>query len=472
MAGSKTIKGLSILVLGTALISSTQSCDGKKGDEGKQNRSSAEGDLPYGKLVLSADALSNSTLRLAADTSPTACTMYGDQITPANGTCLTPLALGGFASSLEFGAKEQDPHLRGGARMFSADERTVKPGQIFSGGIFDITNPSKSLVGNNTLAGPTSDQTPSHRTEPHVVWSNAQINLLYLKYQVLLKNSYVTVLLPSYAQPYADDTSLSKCSSQPSDTILGQSRYSDTALLKDMTFRNGDYLFCVKDTAEAECAASDFKWLDLDSMTLVSTRPSKPRQAAAFKEIPDCSLFTGPGLQGDERGGFELGYGTVSLMAKFKQGQTFKLFGEFTHGPLSEQWKDATAPFGKDTEDRYQNLSPWVYYTYTPQSAATQNGGNLEVKLDFDVTGMVFLDMDIDDLETSSLEQQLKVIDTRSTWIHDQVAVNKLNSAGILENLPIMEVTPTVTISGGDDVPTSFEELFTSSGQTDQNADQ
>jgi hypothetical protein len=472
MAGYKPLKKLSILVLGTALIGSTQACDGKKGEEGKQNRSSSEADLPYGKLVLSSETVSRNALRLTADASPTTCTMYGDQITPTSGSCLTPLTVGGFASSLEFGSKEQDPHLRGGARMFSADERTVKPGQIFSGGIFDIANPSKSLVGNNTLAGPTSDRTPSQRTEPHMVWSNARINLLYLKYQVLLKNSYVTVLLPSFAQPYADDTSLSKCSSKPSETILGQSRYSDTALLKDMSFRNGDYLFCVKDTAEAECAASDYKWLDLDSMTLVSTRPSNPRQAAALKEVPECRLFTGPGLQGDERGAFELNYGAVSLMAKFKQDQTFKLFGEFTHGPLSEQWKDASAPFGKDKEDRYQNLSPWVYYTYIPQSGVTQNGGNLEVKLDFDVTGMVFLNMDGDDLETSSLEQQLKVIDTRSTWILDQVAVNKLPSAGLLENLPIMELTPTVTLSGEDDAPTSFEELFSSSGQTDQNADQ
>src|SRR5690606_4325622 len=136
-----------------------------KGDDGKGAAagSSSESDLPYGKLILSSTNLASATLT-AADTEN--CTLYGDQIAPTNGSCLTPLAMGGYAVSLHFDAKEQDQHKRGGTRMFSADERTVKPGQIFSGGIFDITNPTKSLVGNNTLAGPTSDQTPSHRTDP------------------------------------------------------------------------------------------------------------------------------------------------------------------------------------------------------------------------------------------------------------------------------------------------------------------
>jgi hypothetical protein len=239
-----------------------------------------------------------------------------------------------------------------------------------------------------------------------------------------------------------------------------------------MTFRNGDYLFCVKDSADSNCESTDFKWLDLDTMSLVTTRPTNPRQSVALKGTPSCAAVNGPRLQGSEAGGFELGYGSIKLMAKFKTGHTFKLYGEFTHGPLSEQWKDATAPYGKDKEEKYENKAPWVYYSSISASGETQNGGNLSVELDFNVSGMVFLAMTPDDLATASLEEKLKVIDTRSTWINDQIAANNLNSAGLLENLPIMEVTPSVSVTGGEDVPISFEDLFTSSGQTDTNSEQ
>ena len=117
-------------------------------------------------------------------------------------------------------------------------------------------------------------------------------------------------------------------------------------------------------------------------------------------------------------------------------------------------------------------MEPWTQFFYTPESSGAETiGSNLEIELNVDTTGMVFIAGD-DDVSTASLEELLKIVYTKSLWLSDRVEDTGANSAGLATSLPIIEAEANVTISGDNDPPTAFDSLFSSSGQSDDNPDE
>ena len=429
-------------------------------EEGNGGQSSSSSPTPYGKLVLT------STSTAGASLTSESCQMFGDGLTRTDGTCITPTKVAGYVSEVSLGHQENDTQLRGSGRLFSADERTVSPGQILTGGEVDLSVQVKNLVGNNNLAGPTSNSTPSFRTAPIVTWSHVVASMHYLTYQFSAASKFITVLLPAFPQPYNAASNFTGCSPAPSSDELGQSRYTEASLLAGMSFQNGDYLFCVKDAQTDACAATDYQWYDLDTSALVSTRPTNPRQSTALKGAPTCNVGQGGG------GGttYDLALSLINIRANFASGNTFKLHGDYTHGEISEQWPGAETPFGESIPDGVQFYNPWVYYTYEPSGGTATSGGNLDVTLQFNVDGMVFVAMA--DISSATVEQIAANVYTRNTWIDDGIKAAGANSAGLESNLPIPTANVTIAVTGEKTAPTGFEVLFSQSGQTDHNPSQ
>jgi hypothetical protein len=188
-----------------------------------------------------------------------------------------------------------------------------------------------------------------------------------------------------------------------------QDRYVEADLLSGMTFERGDFLFCVKDTATETCAPTDYKWLDTASDTLVSTRPTAPKQSSylADREIT-CTD------DNDDR--YEFNLDLISMYATIPASQRFVLYGDFSHGELSNQWADATVPLGDG-----KPVEPDLIYSYTSPSGVTTEGTNLVVEIDFDPTSSMFIEtFRATDIDANALEQSLEKLHFKTQWAFDK----------------------------------------------------
>lgn len=443
--------------------------DEKEEEDGAGNGQSSSGEslLPYGKLVINTKQLNNASSLTNQKALPlldttTDCTLFGDNITRTEGVCLTPISVGGHVRSIDFGHLENDPLLRGGARAFSEDERTSKRGEILSGGEVDFSTPTKNLVGNNTFKDIYKD--------PKLTWNYASLSMHFIKIKFLVNSKYVWMLIPSYQQPFSAVENFSKCSSTPSEDVRNRSRYTDADIISDITFKSGDYLFCVKDASTDTCLNTEYKWLDLDSSTLVSTRPTNPKRSSALKKAPDCTVESRDGEDSHD-----LTPNLIKITGNFPEASHFKLYADDTHGPESNRYPNATTAFNEDlgtAEPDPSRVEPWTQFFQVPSSTGVETvGSNLEIKLEIDTSQMLFVQtMESETLSTETLEDILKNIYTKAMWLNDKVSDLGANSAGLENTLPYINITPTVTVSGDNNPPTSFDSVFSESGQTDDNS--
>lgn len=423
--------------------------------------------LAYGKLNIVLDGRRASLQLSGLEEAVENCTMYADGVPRQDGLCGAPISVSGFASEIFVQSAAADPHLRGGARLFSQAESTTEPGQILSGGFFDLANPTQNLVGNNNLVGPVGNR-PSFRTMPRLSFTEGAISLQHLRYRFQLQSRYVEVLLSKVPQPYAQSRYFSQCEGgAPSSEVLEQDRFEKANLIEGLIFDAGDYLYCIKDDNSA-CSVADFRWLDLDNEELVSERPQNPHQASSLAITPECVVSDGP--QGGQN--FDLSWGNLSLMFAFAEGSGFELHADLTHGELSEQWKDEKWPFGEtpDNGENEQGFSPWSYYTHSNATGDVSEGSNLEIDLAFSTENLLFIEIDDEaSLQSTRLESLLSKIVLSNVWIQDQIHERGLPGPGLAENLPVPIVRPLITVTGGKEPPTDFATLYEASGQTASN---
>lgn len=435
-----------ILIFAGAL---TLGCDGKndkgdgdggpggvggRGGSGRANDDDVSGSN-YGKVVIQATGLA----LLDTPPEPESCGFSLD-IYRGEGTCLTPLSVSGHAEQVSLLA---DVSGRGPTRLLAADDNAVADGAIWGGSSFDLASESSSLVGNNTLW----DEYDGKPT-----YTAVSVDFAYVRYQIAVKDQYVTVLLPAYSQPFAT-AAQTLCGF--SGEVATQARYANADLLEDMEFQRGDYLFCVKSEADAACEAGDYRWLDVDARQLVASRPTNPKRSTYLSGTPVVCQN-----EGGER--YNFNFLLSGAYANIPSASQFKLYGDFSHGELSRQWPAASTPMDQAASTGEQGTStgePFVIYYHEAPGGAQTSGSELVARVDFDVTNSLFIEgLRADDVEDSPLEMVLGAFQIKSQWVFDQKFAGGVEG-GSASHYAGMNATVGVTLSGGTKPPKPAEQL-------------
>ena len=231
-------------------------------------------------------------------------------------------------------------------------------------------------------------------------------------YQIIkftLKEKFITLLIPAFTQPMSSWSEISECYSE----IQSERQSNNLAdVFSGMTFQRGDYLFCVKNKENENCAAIDYKWYDLETRTLVNQRPEVPRvHKYLVAEKSSCST------EGDSS---ILTISPMRMAAKLDE--TFKLYADYSHGINSVQWKDSHTAF----QDRVQNdneidyIEPWLVYYYEKDNLTTE-GTNLTMEFRFNLKNLIYIDgMSQSSFNSSTLDEILESLYTKHDWYWDK----------------------------------------------------
>lgn len=411
------------LLLGFSL---TLSCNDDSDDGNKGGSSSSESGYNYARTKIISTNLASSSLQFVQNDE--ACSINLD-IYSGNGSCVTPSSIKGLVSRV---------NLNGLTRILGPDEESETEGDILGAIAVDFSNLDAELVGNNQL----TDQYEDEDTFDH-----ASVNMHSLKVKFAVPRSgstvkYVTMFLATHPQPFSSSDAISCVP----ESERSQDRYQ-IETLADVEFERGDYLFCVKDTESATCSASDWQWIDNSSNSLVSTRPSSPRQHKWLTNDPiEC--------EEDEQGRYNFNIGPLYEVSSFASADTFKLSADYSHGEISNQWPGEKFPKGAAPEDGedIEGDDPYLIYYHTSNSGEQSEGNDLLFTLDINPEQMVFVD-GIADLENESdLGEILANTYTKSQWAFQQKADN--NVIGWDPNhVAGTNASPTITVSGGTDEP-------------------
>lgn len=431
------------------------SCD-KNNDKNKGRSSSQESRIAYGTVKLKSSTLTGAASLANTPPAPGECVSergngLSRDIYFGEGFCLTPLNVEGYTSSMDISTtsvgsiSSSDPDVlinSKSARIFGLEEKSEN-GELNVGKEFSLLDLSSSgFVGSNTLYV----QYPYKASYEYLT-----MELLYQRVKFYINGKYVTMLIAAYSQPYATSDEISKCGL--SESVLSQSRFKNADRLTGLSFKRGDYLFCVKDSDSDVCATSDFKWLDLSTNTLVSVRPTTPRQYKWPNETVSCKTGT---YQNNPESFSVSTSGGLRESAKIPSKDAFKLFADFSHGELSQQWPKAERPYGEqlseDIKTEVESLPPFLIYYYEKDGAKTE-GTTLKVDFDVDATGFLFFEgIDDNDAATTTLETLLSKVYTVGGWVFSKKAASNVEGHGP-EQYYGLSVTPTVTVSGGKGAP-------------------
>ena len=321
-------------VLGAALSFALFGC----GDPGEENDGKSHGGggdnngLTYGKVNLTSSQLNGSALQAVGDIDDCG---FSVDIYRGEGSCATPVDYKGYADLLSaVSATVNGPD--GSARIAGVAggaEGQDAEGAILTGAEFSFKDQT-AFTGWNELWSQYETQTQ---------YGLIGTEMLYESVQFRVDTKYVTMLLVAYSQPFAESAAVAACNLSADQKSQNASRFAAADILTGMTFTRGDYLFCVKDSASAPCAPTDFQWFDLDTNTLTSPRPDNPRvQAYLVRDTPTCENDEGrvnPSLTGIRVAG--------TLATKFK------LYADYSHGINSNQWKDAPGALGGEPDPEH-----------------------------------------------------------------------------------------------------------------------
>ncbi len=422
------------------------SCGDDPGEDNGGGQSSGTDGLAFGQI-----SIASSTLAID-DTQGLYLQEVNEDIEDCNinmdiyqttGTCLTPYSVKGFSRLVTaINSEDNNPDTSEGRIAGITEDIEGEPGAIVSGTEFDLA------VDQNFTAYNELWYQYEHKTK----YDYITIGVEYQKTTFKVNDSFVTMFVPAFHQPIGDWDVWDECNVPESDRE--QSRFDDVEGLEDMTFHRGDYLFCVKDSLDATCAATDYQWLNLDSMELVNTRPSNPRvNSYLVNDKPTCTE--------EGEGRYNLNYTSMILAAKLDS--PFTLYADFSHGIDSTQWPEEIGAFGNEpdpensSEDGFE--TPYLLYYYMAESdTSTTEGTSLEIDFDFDVTHSVFIDgISQEDLETSSLGLVLSKAFTKHDWVFQKKAENSVIGYSV-NHFSSIKVAATVAVTGGRDRPAEPED--------------
>ncbi len=418
-------QSLRIVLVVSLLFFIAINCDRDNKDDGPKGDGSGESNgTHYGKVTLRSADFSALFLKTTSETN---CAKSMD-IYRLEGTCLSPVAFGGFALKVDL---LSDIAGMPGSRILSLDEDSQSGGVIFPGSAFKFDSVGGSLVGNNQL-------TEVYSSKPD--FKGMAVDLAYRTFTVSLKGKYVTVLIPSYPQPFS---SFAEYACGISADEASQSRYQAADLLSGMSFQRGDYLFCVKDDATSACSASDYQWLDTASMSLTSMRPANVKQSKYLSQV-------GIACNG-EQGRYSFNLKNASIYATIPS--PFKLYGDYSHGEGSTEYGSADQPFGDSQYAPSGGVTPYVYYTYTNNLGNTSNGTELDINLNFTFSDSIVIEgVRTGDLISKTLPELLANIHEISLWVHDKKYAGGVEG-GFSSHYAAMTASATVTLSGGKNPP-------------------
>jgi len=416
-------KQIFVLAISAMLVSCLDSPEDEQPNNGESSSSGySENSVKLSSVVSNSSPKPTGKTFQAATVAMSDCNVVSG-IYQGSGTCIDPVSVTGNAASVNL--HKRNTVVYGGVRIAGQSEFAEPEGSLYSGVDFDLFNPS-AFVTNNTL-----------RTQYTSREQYDSLNVLsayyYVKFPVTFNNStkWVTVLLSQYGQPFEQSTAvtnaISQCGLSQSETT--QARFTDMNMIDGLSFQRGDYLFCVKDTDTEACIASDFQWLDESNNQLVATRPSNPKQAHALANNPiECQ---------NDGGRIGFNFGDFGLYATISDTNQFKLWSDFSHGELSEQWNgDNGFPLGDSSLVPNNEQDGWVepYYIYYHQACpngncgVTTEGSNLDVDFVFDTTGIVFIESmsEADMNAETSIGNILSAFHTKTQWAFDQRSINNV----------------------------------------------
>ena len=420
-----------LLLLGYTLAPSCKD-DSDGGNSGGSSRS--ESGYNYARTKIISSSLASSDLKFTQ--SDEACSFSMD-IYRANGSCITPSSVSGIVNRV---------NLNGLTRILGPDENSETQGNILPGVAVDFSNLDAELVGDNQLI----DQYNNDDSFDH-----ASVNMHSLKVKFTVPRSgntfkYVTMFVATHPQPFTNAEAISCVP----ESERSQERYN-VETIDGIEFERGDYLFCLKDTEDATCSASDWKWIDSSSNSLVDTRPSSPRQ---HKWLTNDAITC---TQEDD-GRYNFNIGPIYEVSSFASADTFKLSADYSHGEISNQWPEEKFPKGDIPEggEDIEGNDPYLIYYHTSKNGDKTEGNDLLFTLDINPSQMVFVE-GISDLENESdLGKILANTYTKSQWAFQQKAENNIEGWDP-SHVAGTSASPTVEVSGGTDEPeTKLESSF------------
>ncbi|MCB9229461.1 MAG: hypothetical protein H6618_07605 [Deltaproteobacteria bacterium] len=385
-------------------------------------------------ISLTSDTLSGSALSGSQTERGTACSVQLD-IYQGSGLCITPLNFIGYANNLVGeNSKISDPDI-GQARLAGVSGSTDAEGLIFNGAEFNLAEKS-SFTGYNELWF-----NYEHKTE----FSHLRLDLSYQKIHFRILDQYVTMMIVASDQPFSESQALDDCSLSAEEK--SQSRYTKADLITGLSFKRGDYLFCVRSDSES-CDSSEFMWLDSDSGKLVATRPASPRKHQWLVNDPvSCSK------EGDRP---QISLTGMVFGATLTSPVT--LYADWSHGVNSIQYKDgasplSTSPLSENKENDTDTFEePYPLY-YASIDGVSQEGSRLSQTYDFDLSGMIFIEgLAEGELEDYSTEQLLAKVWTKHDWVFEQKAKTKTVGYSI-DQISSATATPSIALSGGTERP-------------------
>jgi len=420
------------VLLGMVMLNCSSDDGDNNGSTGRSS-STVKG-VYYGSVALSSSSLASTSLLGSDDAAD--CSFNLD-IYAGSGACVTPLSYKGHARLITAAnSSETDPD-KGEVRLVGVtDSVEGKEGEIISGDEFDLGS-SDSFTGYNELWF-------QYETQAQYDYIGAEMN--YERVQFKVKDKYVTMLLVASQQPFVDASAVSDCG--VSDTQKTESRYTEADVLSGMSFQRGDYLFCVKDSADETCATSDFQWIDTSSKTLVSTRPSSPRVHSFLVNDPITCSDSDYSMQG------------IKVAAELST--KFKLYADFSNGIDSKQWPDAKGAFGEEPDADHlldeEFEEPYLLYYYQEDGSSTvTTGTNLSVTLNIDVSNVVYFDgLPTSSISSSSMGEVLNKTYLKHDWAFQKKADSSVVGYSI-NHYSAMSVTATVAVTGGTDRPDVLE---------------
>lgn len=421
-------------------------------------QSDVEG-LQFSKIILTSNNLATDNNTTSKATSTTeAPSQAGETVSaePVNcqgsmdiyrfeGSCITPLSMSGYSWIIDAVTSTDNNPDTGSARIAGVSGAEDEEGSMFSGAEFDFSQAS-AFTGYNELF---------QIYESPILYDYISAELVYERVKFKLKGQYVTLLIPSYGQPFAQSAVMDECN-VPEDERT--QRFANADLLPGMSFERADYLFCVKDTNDAVCNADDYQWYDEDNSQLVATRPSNPRQQSYLAaDSPNCS-------QNEERGTVDIGLSGIKIGAQLDQ--KFKLYADFSHGVNSHQWPDEPGALGEEPdpdhlvestseEDVFEQ--PYLIYYYETATGAQTIGTNLELTFDFDVSNMIYVEgYNEEQIAQASLDELLGAVYTKHDWVfHKKAQAGTIGFS--VDQYSSMGVSTTIDLSGGTNRPTLEE---------------
>lgn len=300
------------------------------------------------------------------------CTLYGTG-QEASGTCLTPLNMTGYASTIALGSATAG----------------MGPGRLFGSttGSISLTRYGELDVAPFDLKDPITLKASSNLEDAgeNAMWNTVIVYTAVLDVQLEMGSAFWTVRFAFVSQQPADEDVFDGCV----DEHYREKIEENSGLLvgddTTGTYRKGDVMVCIKDSAEDACSDSEFQWLDLDSDTLVDSRPQNPLQHA-FADINEPSCV-------NNDPGYDIGLGGYDLVARLPQ--TFELSAE------------------------YGDESCLRDFTYVdPLSQEESTGNTLSAEFDYDMTQSVFVEgISPESLTTRTDAEILSVLTLNQIWM-------------------------------------------------------